>query len=77
MGAEVEVKLSRMRDPHIHRSSSGNVATLADLFLLVGTEEPRVMPLLHHNLRLLSHKDLAKKGEKYKCVSAASAAAKQ
>ena len=51
MGAEVEVKLSRMRDPHIHRSSSGNVATLADLFLLVGTEEPRVVPLLHHNER--------------------------
>ena len=49
MGAEIEVELCRVGDADVHRGARWNVAALAALLLLVGTEEPRVVTLLDHD----------------------------
>ena len=49
--AQVEVKLCGVGDAHVHRCSGGDVPALAALLLLVGTEQPRVVTLLHHDER--------------------------
>ncbi|KAK2174076.1 hypothetical protein NP493_830g00026 [Ridgeia piscesae] len=47
--AQVEVKLSRMCDSDIDCRPGGDVSTLANLVLAVGTEQPRVVTFLHHD----------------------------
>ena len=47
--AQVEVKLGGVGDAHVHGGPGGDVPALAALLLLVGTEEPRVVTLLHHD----------------------------
>ena len=49
VGAEIEVELCRVGDADVHRGARWNVAALAALLLLVGTEEPRVVTLLDHD----------------------------
>lgn len=59
--AQIEIKLRRMTDPHIHRCSSRNIPATTNLFLLIGAEQSRVMTLLHHDERdsgLVSHLQL-------------------
>lgn len=54
--AEVEVELGGVRDAEVDGGAGGDVARLARLLLLVGAEQPRVVPLLHHyerNARLV------------------------
>ena len=50
MRTQVEVKLSGMGDAHIDGGSGRDVARLAALLLLVGTEQPRVMALLRRDV---------------------------
>jgi len=47
--AQIEVKLCRMCDANIHGGACRDVPRLARLLLLVRTEEPGVVPLLHHD----------------------------
>lgn len=47
MRAQVKVELGRVCDADVDGRARGNVATLADLLLVVGAEEARVMALLH------------------------------
>ena len=47
--AQVEVKLGWVSDAHVYGGSGGDVATLADLILLVGAEQSGVVALLHHD----------------------------
>ena len=49
MGTEIEVKLCRVSDPDVHGGPGGDVPALAALLLLVSTEQPGVVTLLHHN----------------------------
>ena len=49
MGTEIEVKLCRVSDPDVHGGPGGDVPALPALLLLVGTEQPGVVTLLHHN----------------------------
>lgn len=46
MRAEVEVKLSWMRDAHINSCTSRNITTLATLFFLVRTEQSEINLLI-------------------------------
>ena len=49
MRAEIEVELCWVSDSNIDSCTRGDVATLAALLLLVGTEQSGVMTLLDHN----------------------------
>lgn len=51
MTAEVEVKLGGVRDAQVNCGPGGDVPRLAGLLLLVRAEQPRVVPLLHHDER--------------------------
>ena len=51
VATEVEVKLCRVRDSHIHGSTSRNVARLPTLVLLLRAEETCVMSLLNYHER--------------------------
>lgn len=51
MTAKIEVELSGVRDAEVDGSAGGDVAGLARLLLLVGAEQPRVVPLLNHDER--------------------------
>ena len=47
--AQVEVELGGVGDAHVDRSAGGDVPALAALLLLVSTEQPGVVTLLHHD----------------------------
>lgn len=49
MTAQIEVKLGRMSDANVYSRASRYVTALADLVLLVSTEEARVVALLYNN----------------------------
>lgn len=51
MAAEIKVELSGVRDAEVDGGAGGDVAGLARLLLLVGAEQARVVPLLHHDER--------------------------
>ena len=51
MTAQVEVKLCRMRDPHVNSRACRNVARPSDLVLAIGTEESSVVAFLDHDKR--------------------------
>lgn len=46
---QVEVKLGWVGDLRVHSCACWNVPTLPNPLVLVSAEEPRVVPLLHHN----------------------------
>ena len=59
--AQVEVELCRMSDAHVDGGSGGDVTALADLILLVGAEQSRVVALLYDDecdSRLISYLQL-------------------
>lgn len=63
MTAEIKVEFSGVRDAEVDGGAGRDVARLAGLLLLVGAEQARVVPLLHHDerdarlvLRLQLHK---------------------
>ena len=61
VAAEVEVVLGGVCDDGVDGGACRDVAALADLLLLVGTEQPRVVSLLHHHerdARLVAHLQL-------------------
>lgn len=45
---QVEVKLGRVGDFRVHSCACWNVSTFPDPLVLVGAEEPRVVPFLYH-----------------------------
>lgn len=49
MTAQIKVKFSGMCDSNVHRCSSRYIATLANLFFFIRTEEPGVMSFLNNN----------------------------
>lgn len=51
VAAQIEVELGGMRDAEVDGGAGGDVARLARLLLLVGAEQPRVVPLLYHDER--------------------------
>ena len=51
MTAQVEVKLCRVSDSHVHSGAWRDVSTFSNLVFFVCTEEPGVVALLNHDER--------------------------